>query len=290
MVLAMCRLAFAALVQAVSAARCDQLTFRSSARVVKAAIPLLTLPAILALLAGALVAVREVALLLREHLDAVPDPLALVNPCVVLPLVVVAARRVAACPVVVLPEALAGWVRAAPGRHAVLAIVRAGEGVAIPDVMLALVDPPIVPPLHVMLAGGIATRPVVVLPEARAAWVRAALGLPAILPVVRAPTVDQAPSLSAWRSISFMNPRFQHLRGLGLGKLGQQPPADRAAIFQGTALAPCEPDTGSQQDRGSEQYAGCPRDARPGACDPIAFECHDWRHARNINADDWKSS
>lgn len=62
-------------------------------------------------------------------------------------------------------------------------VVRASKRMAVPDVMVLLV-PRIVLPLVVVITGRIAAGPMVALPEACAAWVRAALCLPAIFPVI----------------------------------------------------------------------------------------------------------
>jgi len=84
---------------------------------------------------------------------------------------------------IVLFVACASRVRATPGRHAILTVVRASKRMAVPDVMVLLV-PRIVLPLVVVVTGRIAAGPMVVLPEACAAWVRAALCPPAIFPVI----------------------------------------------------------------------------------------------------------
>jgi len=183
----------------ITATRGDLLALRMLASIIQAAIPLLVLAAVLALLAGAPVALRRVALGRRLWLlSAVPDPLPLVHPPLVLPHVVVRAGGIATRPMIVLPEARAAWVGATPGRLAVLTVVRAGQCVAVPDMIVPRL-PPIVPPLVIVAASRIAAGPVVVLPEACAPRVRAALCLPAIFPVVGTCPVEQHPARArAW--------------------------------------------------------------------------------------------
>jgi len=103
-------------------------------------------------------------------------------PLVAHPLHVFAASLVAAGPVLVFLEACHALLAATLGVHAIIAIRRARQSLAVP-LGLRLFLPLATDPQIVGIASRVATRPVLVLLEARHAWLEATLGDTAIEPV-----------------------------------------------------------------------------------------------------------
>lgn len=95
---------------------------------------------------------------------------------IVVPPPLLVAGTVAARPVVVLLVALASGVLAGFGLHTIHAIMRSGQQHTIP-VLLLLLLPATVDPQPVLAARGVATGPMVILPEAVRVGVITALGL-----------------------------------------------------------------------------------------------------------------
>jgi len=127
----------------------------------------------------------------RDH-TTLPDMLIpFVDPCIVLPVVIMAACRIASSPMLILPEALAALPSTTFGGQAILAIVRAckrslRQHSAVPDMLLPFVDPHVVLPLVIGIASVIASCPMLIFLEARLSFIRATLGKETILTVRRA--------------------------------------------------------------------------------------------------------
>jgi len=166
---------------------------RCFASVIETTITFLPLPAVLALLSRASIAIRNIARwrlvsVFWQHLFTIPHllPLTLILPFRAGPQIRRCACGIATGPKVVLLEASTGFVLATPGHHAIVSIVHTRQYFAIPDCLIRLLPGiRIVIPLIVGRASFVATGPMVVLLVTLATVCLALLGLHAIHPCVR---------------------------------------------------------------------------------------------------------